>query len=259
MNVNFGNVSSDYAKYRDQLPPVFFEQLKDKGIQFEGLKVVDLGVGTGIFSRALEKQGANVIGIEPLRSLIDEAIALDVINKQQIRYIEATAEEFSLAETFPMFTVVRAWHWFERLKVIMNIKKHLTPNGHVVIANSIFVPDSVVAQLTFEVLRDNNIELKPVVSNAEVKERRNGFPVNWFNEWEHSSLQILEEWQHDYMLQFTHEDWCGKIRSVSWLTNVDEGIRQKITRELIEKLSTFEEVLNVPHRYYVVVLKNLSS
>ncbi|WP_235427311.1 hypothetical protein [Cohnella kolymensis] len=135
------------------------------------------------------------------------------------------------------------------------LKKYLEHKGYLIVINSIFIPNSEVAQLTFSVLTDNNIELKPAGSNAEVKERRNGFPVNWFDEWEENSFQVIDEWQYDYYLQFTHEEWCGKIRSVSWMTNASNHIKIKITNELMKSLENLEEVLNVPHRFSVVVLR----
>lgn len=257
MTVNFGNVSSDYAKYRDHLPPILFEQLKDRGVRFEGTEVVELGSGTGIFCRDLAKRGAKVIGIEPSQPLINEAAECDRQSSvNSIRYVNGRAEDVVLQGRYPIVTVVRARHWFDRLQVIRNVKKYLEVQGYFIIINSIFLPDSIVASKTFETLRSNNIELKPAGSNAEVKERRNGFPVNWFQEWEDHSLQLIHEWQQDYELQFTHEEWCGKIRSVSWMTNADEDKKRKVTYELKERLKECEEIFRVPHRYSVGILKN---
>src|SRR5690606_20876351 len=117
---------------------------------------------------------------------------------------------------------VRAWHWFDRVKVLRNLKNHLMEHGLLLVVNSIFVPDSDVAKLTFEVLRDHHIDLKPAGANAEVRKRRNGFPVNWFDEWEEHLFGVVDEWQEHYTLPFTPDAWCGKIRSVSWMTNADE-------------------------------------
>src|SRR5690554_1984954 len=121
MKINFGAVSNDYAKYRDHLPSIIFEQLAERGIDFKDLSVIDLGSGSGIFCRDLSKHGAIVTGIDPSKELIDEAVILDQLaGIDNINYIEARAEEFTLTDFSPIFTVVRAWHWFERIKVIEN-------------------------------------------------------------------------------------------------------------------------------------------
>ncbi|WP_314588564.1 class I SAM-dependent methyltransferase [Paenibacillus terrigena] len=65
MTSEFGNVSDDYAKYRNALPQVLFNQLIDQGVFFAGNQIIELGSGTGIISRDLAMLGAHVIGIEP--------------------------------------------------------------------------------------------------------------------------------------------------------------------------------------------------
>jgi hypothetical protein len=97
--------------------------------------------------------------------------------------------------------------------------------------------------------------MKPAGSNADVKDRRNGFPFNWYEEWNDNSFHVMEEWQHEYNLEFTHTEWCGKIRSVSWMTNESEQTRKKVTNELMKILENHEETLSIPHRFSVVVLR----
>jgi len=256
MKINFGNVSNDYAKYRDHMPEMLFEQLKERGIRFNDLNVIELGSGTGIVARDLARNGANVTGIEPSRELIGEAVSIDKLaGVDKISYIEAYAEDFTLPGKYPIFIAVRAWHWFNRIDVLRNIKKYIESNGLLLIINSIFKPESEVAQITFEVLKDNNIELKPSGANADHNERRNGFPVSWFDEWNHNSFQIEYEWEYDYELDFSHDEWCGKIRSVSWLANIEAEKRTKISNELLTQLSKQAPVLRIPHQYSVVILR----
>jgi 2-polyprenyl-3-methyl-5-hydroxy-6-metoxy-1,4-benzoquinol methylase len=257
MTIDFGNVSNDYAKYRDHLPAVLFEQLIERGSDFKGKHVVDLGSGSGIFSRDLRKYGASVTGVEPSEELIHESIKLDKAgNILDINYIHARAEDCTLPGNFSIFTAVRAWHWFDRVTVIQNIKRFIEPQGHLIVINSIFMPDSEIARLTFEVLIDNQIEIVPPGSNADTKQRRTGFPSNWFNEWEGLSFHVIDEWQHNYNLDFTHEAWCGKIRSLSLLTNSDEDCKKKITNDLLAKLTKHTTIITVPHQFSVVILKH---
>lgn len=66
MQVDFGNVAKLYALYRNDLPQELLKTLKLRGVKLKGKKLVDLGAGTGVLSRALYKEGAEVIGIEPV-------------------------------------------------------------------------------------------------------------------------------------------------------------------------------------------------
>lgn len=258
MSVQFGNVSEDYAKYRDALPAELFEQLKERGIRFKDANVLDLGAGSGIFSRQLVEQGAKVTGVEPSHSMIEAAIALDQAAglTDSINYVEAAAEAFELSDRYDAVTAVRAWHWFQRDRVLEQIKKHLVPNGLLVIINSVFMGSSDVAQITFDVVRNHGIQLKPPGSYADAKERRNGFSAGWFEEWERSSFRLLAEWQHEYTVPYSHEQWCGKIRSVSWMTDCTDEVRRMVTEELLRRLSKQEAIMHVPHQYSVVVLRS---
>jgi SAM-dependent methyltransferase len=254
MTVSFGSVSDDYAHYRDHLPDVFFQQLMGIGIDCQGLDVVDLGSGTGILSRDLAKRGANAIGIEPSRALIEQAEGMNDDAPLPVHYVEDTAEHFRLHRTFPLFAALRAWHWFDRELVLRNIRRHMDAKGQLVIIHAVFTPDSDVAQLTFKVLRNNHVELKPAGSLADAKERRNGLPIQWYEEWERHAFHVAAEWQHDYSLSYTHAAWCGKIRSVSWLAGMEPARRSSISDELMEELRSLGPELIVPHRYSVVVL-----
>jgi SAM-dependent methyltransferase len=254
MTISFDKVSDDYAQYRDHLPDVFFQQLMSLGIDFQGLEVVDLGSGTGILSRDLAQRGANVIGIEPSGALIEQAEEMDHAARLSIQYVQESAENFQLNRTIPIFAALRAWHWFDRDQVLRNIRSHMGENGRLIITHAVFTPDSEVAQLTFRVLSDNQVELKPAGSLADTKERRTGFPANWFEEWDRHGFHVAAEWQHDYSLSYTHEAWCGKIRSVSWLAGMEQARRSRISEELMEELRSLKPELIVPHRYSVAVL-----
>lgn len=259
MSVQFGNVSEDYAKYRDALPDVLFEQLAERGIRFNDANVLDLGAGSGIFCRQLVEQGAKVTGVEPSRSMIEAAKALDQEAgiAGSIRYVEEAAEAIELPDRYDAVTAVRAWHWFERDKVLEQIKKQLVPNGLLVIINSVFLGSSDVAQITFDVVRNLGIPMNPPGSYAEAKERRNGFSAGWFEEWERSSFRLLAEWQHEYTVPYSHEQWCGKIRSVSWMTGCSDEVRNKMTEELLRRLSGQDAIMQVPHQYSVVALQSI--
>lgn len=256
-SANFGNVANDYAKFRDDIPTIIFEQFNKRNIEFSGKDVIDLGSGTGIFSRALDKQGAKVTGIETEASLINQAIQLDEIHHSKIKYVCSTAETIALPDSsYDIVTALRAWHWFDRKAVNEQVMRVLKKKGYLIVIHSIFVPQlSPVAHETIQIIRECIGELKPAGSMGEATERRTGFPVNWFAEWEQAGFEYVDEFQYDYMLVFTKEEWCGKVRSLSWLTNVDEAIKSGIVDKIMAYLESFDQTLNIPHRYSVVIFK----
>ncbi|GIP32167.1 class I SAM-dependent methyltransferase [Paenibacillus sp. J2TS4] len=255
--VSFGQVASDYAKFRDELPQVIFEQFKQRGVELSGKKVMDLGSGSGIFSRALASQGASVVGIEPERSLIKEAAALDSSQGYNIQYLHSQAEIVDWPDrSQDVITALRAWHWFDRTAVIREVQRLLKPRGHLIVIQSVFVPRlSEVAQQTLQIVKDSGVEVKPAGAMGETKERRCGFPVHWFREWEEAGFQLIDVWEYDYDLSFSIEEWCGKVRTISWMTSVEEAAKNDILTEIKNHLSKCDVLLVIPHQYSVAVLQ----
>lgn len=255
--VNFGNVADDYAKFRDELPSVIFEQLNKRNVDFQGKHVLDLGSGSGIFSRAMAIQGSKVIGVEPEKKLIDQANELDGEFGSKIKYVCSTAEEMNFSDCFcDIVTALRAWHWFDRKIVNEQVMRMLKDGGFLIVIHSIFVPQlSKVAQETIRIIGEFIEDLRPAGSMGETQERRTGLPVHWFDEWQQIGFEIVDEWQHEYSLTFSKGEWCGKVRSLSWLTNADEEKKEQIIHSISEYLADYDDALNIPHRYSVVVLK----
>jgi SAM-dependent methyltransferase len=257
--VNFGNVADEYAKYRDEIPSIIFEQLKERSVDFEGKVTIDLGSGTGIFSRAMVNKGANVTGVEPEISLIEQAVIKDKSLGLHIDYLHSSAEEMTIhSESCDIITALRSWHWFNRELVNEQVMKVLKKDGYLIVIHAIFVPQaSEEAQATLKAINEVIADLKPAGSMGEVTERRTGLPINWFAEWRDVGLHIIDEWQYDYELDFGIDGWCGKVRSLSWLTNESEVNKQLIIRKVKESLSNYVEPFRIPHRYSVALLKKI--
>jgi SAM-dependent methyltransferase len=74
----------DFAK-RHLLNPVLLRALGD----VRGRRVLDAGCGQGYLSRLLAERGAQVVGVEPGRSLFDYAVEREAEQRQGIRYVRA--------------------------------------------------------------------------------------------------------------------------------------------------------------------------
>jgi ubiquinone/menaquinone biosynthesis C-methylase UbiE len=153
---------------------------------------------------------------------------------------------------------MRAWHWFDRIKVLDEVNRLLQPEGHLIVIHAIFLPHlSAEAQQTLNLIRSSGVDIQPAGSMAISAERRNGFPVNWFAEWITADLKVVDEWQYNYVLTFTIDEWCGKVKSLSWLTNADQALKDRITEQL--KASLGHNPLIIPHQYSVVLLKKFQE
>lgn len=61
---DWGNISSDYAKFRDIYPREFYQKIIDRNLCTKGQNVLDLGTGTGVLPRNLYSFGAKWTGCD---------------------------------------------------------------------------------------------------------------------------------------------------------------------------------------------------
>ncbi|XOK63604.1 class I SAM-dependent methyltransferase [Paenibacillus elgii] len=256
--VNFGNVSQDYARYRDELPARLADWLEAHGALNTGARAVDLGAGTGSFSRLLASRGAAVTGVEPSAEMIGEARRIADRSGSHVVYVQAPAEATELsAGLFDLVTAARAWHWFDRQQAVPEVRRLLKPGGFLAVVDSVILAaESEAARATFELIRRQmpDGKLKAPGAMAESTERRNGFPLRWFDEWAEGGFQEKDSGQFGYELRFTPDAWRGKVRSISWFSQLDTESRRQVDQEMAGLFRDVTE-LTIPHRCSFVLLQ----
>jgi ubiquinone/menaquinone biosynthesis C-methylase UbiE len=261
MEVKFGSVAKDYARWRNDFPVEVFKQLESFGLRFAGMNVADIGCGTGVLTRELAKRGAQVTGVDPSPELLEEA-KKRMEDGNPIPYICATAENTTLPPAeYEMVTVLRAWHWFNRPQAIKEAKRILKKGGLLIVIDSRFdlSKQNPLLQDTFTMAK-SFLPGEQVVapgSRKEEKARLLGFPFSWFSEWENAGLRLKAGWELEYQVSFSHEYWLGRIRTLSWYTMLTETQKQKLLSQLEEFLTTRypDEPIDVPHVCSIAVLR----
>ncbi|WP_335869438.1 class I SAM-dependent methyltransferase [Bacillus sp. 2205SS5-2] len=261
MKIDFGKVAQPYLKSRDDIPNNFFESLALRGIQFKGKRIADIGAGTGVLTRKIHKRGGEVVGIEP-STLIDVAQQLNEKYLTSVPYRKEYAEQTSLQDQeCDLVTVFRAWHWFDREKTIKEVDRILKNHGVMIVGDSGFSLTHPLVQETLSFLQKRST-VKAPGSKAESKQRINGFPVEWFTEWEDGGFDIIEMYKKQYEVSFTIDQWCDRIESISWLAEEKADRRQEVMNELKEHLIhtyAMQELVTIPHTYQLVILKKLKK
>ncbi|MCG3087235.1 class I SAM-dependent methyltransferase [Sporosarcina cyprini] len=261
MEVDFGKVAKSYAQSRNDLPAELIPGLHARGVDFSQKRIADLGSGTGVLTRLLHDQGANVIGIEPSSELIAEAQRIDAEKGNEIEYDNRFSEATGLPDSsYDMAVALRAWHWFDREASLREIKRILKPHGQLLVMDSGFMSiDPIVAE-SMGILKDHVPPglMKPAGSKAEASQFINSFPIEWFEEWKQHGFDLLDTYNFEYTVSFTAAEWGERLRSLSWFVNLKEEERLSLTEKVSSALSAVHgtQPFTIRHRFYIAILQN---
>jgi ubiquinone/menaquinone biosynthesis C-methylase UbiE len=257
--VNFGVVAESYARSRNDIPHQLFESLLLRNISFEGKRIADIGCGAGALTRKIKIRNGIVVGVDPSPNLIEKARLVSLKEYLPIDFQLGNAENTGLeSNSYNFVTVLRAWHWFNRVDAIKEVKRILKNNGTLLVMDSGFMGESNLVVQTLSILKKYiHGGIKPSGSKAHSKQRINGFPVEWFEEWRQHELDVRDFYKLDYSVKFTNEEWIDRVASLSWMTELNEEERQASKFELSEflKLHFGENAIHtVPHICTVCIL-----
>ncbi len=148
----FTGKSGDYAAARPAYPAALVAWLARKGIG-EGVRVADIGAGTGKFTAQLLGLGAEVWAVEPNADM-RACLAGNLGAHPRCQIVGATAEATGLVPaSVDLVTVAQAFHWFDAAAFARECARILVPEGKVCLVWNNRVPATAVNTATAEVSR----------------------------------------------------------------------------------------------------------
>jgi SAM-dependent methyltransferase len=122
----FDGAAQAYVRGRPDYPPQILDWLKGELRLGPGASVVDLGAGTGKFTRLVNETGARVIAVEPVLGM-RQALLAEVPG---VEALEGSATSIPLPDASVQAVVcAQAFHWFATLQALAEIRRVLTPGG----------------------------------------------------------------------------------------------------------------------------------
>ena len=115
-----------YAEGRPEYPSEIEVWLQENLELGSGKTVLDLGAGTGKFSRSLLATGASVIAVEPVQAMLEQ------LRRQypQMDAMSGSAEAIPLADaSVDAVVCAQAFHWFATSEALREIHRVLKPGG----------------------------------------------------------------------------------------------------------------------------------
>ena len=119
----FTGKSDDYARFRPAYPAAAIDALR---CRTSGEHLLDVGAGTGIFTRLLLPRFARVTALEPNPAMREKFNQL----LPGIRCLDTTAEVTGLPDnSVDIITAAQAFHWFDAGKFKAEAMRILAPEG----------------------------------------------------------------------------------------------------------------------------------
>jgi ubiquinone/menaquinone biosynthesis C-methylase UbiE len=119
----FTRAAATYERARPSYAPAAVAALVDEVALGPATTVVDLGAGTGKFSRLVAASGARVVAVEPVRAMRELIPA-------GVEALDGTAEAIPVPDAAAAAVVAaQAFHWFEEQAALREIHRVLRPGG----------------------------------------------------------------------------------------------------------------------------------
>jgi SAM-dependent methyltransferase len=120
----FGRRVTEYVSGRPEYPDALLTELPQADV------IVELGAGTGKFTRLLAHTGAKrVIAVEP-----QAAMAAHIPAAANIEVVAGTAEQIPLPDaSADLVCSACAFHWFDYAKATAEILRVMRPGGHLAV------------------------------------------------------------------------------------------------------------------------------
>lgn len=207
MDVNFGRTAADYGRFRAGFPNSLFIRLAAEGLIEPGLRVLDLGTGTGSLGRGFARRGCAVVGLDLSPDMIAEARAMDAAAGLAGAYLAGSANRVGLAsQAFDIVAAGQCWHWFDRAAAAREARRLLKPGGRLVIAHFDWIPlAGNLVEATESLIRAHN----PGCAFGG----GTGLHPDWLADAAAAGFEGLETFSFDEAVTYGHEAWRGRIRA----------------------------------------------
>ncbi len=252
VDVNFGLTAADYGRFRAGFPDSLFLRLEAEGLIEPGLRVLDLGTGTGSLGRGFAWRGCAVVGLDLSPDLIAEARELDAAAGVASAYLAGSANQVGLAsQAFDIVAAGQCWHWFDRASAAREALRLLKSGGRLVIAHFDWIPlTGNLVEATESLIRAHNPDWTFGGGS--------GLHPDWLADAAMAGFEGLETFSFDQAVTYSHEAWRGRIRASAGVgaSLPPAGVARfdrALSALLVERFP--DDPQAVPHRVFCVTAR----
>jgi SAM-dependent methyltransferase len=214
----FGQGAQTYARGRPGFPSESLLWLTtDLGLR-AGKSVLELGAGTGKFTKLLVQTGADVVAAEPVAAMLTR-LAADLPSVQTLR---ATAQSLPLADaSVDSVICAQSFHWFATAAALAEIHRVMKPGGMLGLVWNVR-DDSVPWVAALERIVNRHEGDAPRYHNGEW---RTVFPAPGFGPLQEKSVPHSHSGPAGQVI-------VDRVASVSFVAALPEAVRQALLDEV---------------------------
>ena len=240
----YGSAADVYERGRPSFPAEALQKIAAICQLGPGITVVELGAGTGKFTRALLPTGAHVTAVEPVKAMREKLAFLS----KDISVLAGTAESIPLANSsVDVVVAAQAFHWFDGPVALKEIHRVLRPGGHLILLWNV---------------RDESVDwvrhLTEIIDvhQGEVPRYRTGRWRQCIDTSVISSSPLfspLESAAYSHVHSGTRETVRDRVASISFIAALDQHARAQVLGQVAKLLSTHEQTrastaVDLPYR-----------
>jgi SAM-dependent methyltransferase len=248
-NPDWSRTSADYARHRQGFPDRLYETIARERLFAPGMRVLDIGTGTGTVARELSRRGGDVLGLDAAPGQIAAARDLAAREGLPVRFEEGLAERTGQdAASCDLVVAAQCWHWFDRGLAAAEAKRVLKPGGALLICHDdwLALPGSV-AHATEFLIETHNPRWR--------MGRGTGFYPAWAGDLSLAGFAGLAFAGFDHEALYARADWRGRIRASAGVGGaMGEAAVARFDAELGALLDARfpADPLRVPHRVFAI-------
>jgi len=220
----FTNVADKYKKSRPSYPPELLGYLTEKCSIGKESVCLDVGCGTGIFTRQLAQLSNKVYGADPSQEMLSKAVG-------NAKFVKANAESLPFDDGFFDFvSCAQAFHWTDPGKSLPEFRRVLKPSGFLAL---------------FWNVRADRDALHSKFIIKEVQEYNPSYKLQEFYKrtpqilGESPYFELAEEKEFSFSVSMTVQEFVDLLNSKSYVDCIPEEERATLLKTVEGKLYEF--------------------
>jgi SAM-dependent methyltransferase len=219
--VGFSKSSEAYDRGRPEYPPTGVRTLRDALGLGPLSRVVELGAGTGKFTRALVEVGLSPIAVEPVAEMRARLRAVDTA----VPVVAGVAEHLPFRSgTLDAVCAAQAFHWFDLTPTLGELSRVLRPGGGVGILWN---------------LRDESVDWQRRMTEVIERHRPPGLPTHRNTGWKEAiaadgRFAPVSSASEGFVQRCTREQLRDRVGSISFVAALAPEPREALLREVLD-------------------------